>query len=340
VRTLRLIAVNTAVVIALLECVARVAEWVHPQTEDLEFGYAPYRMLKMTKAPWPLNRDGFRAAEWPAYHGDFIVEFLGGSVCLGVGTNVGATVPERLEAALHEAGMTRARVVNLCQGGATSAQELAIFLQYGLPLHPQAVISFDGANDLLHPRPVGDDNAPNLPYLDSALRARFERPLAGDVAAHLAMFRVAARLVPNPGGGGPAVPADAIIDSYEHALDATRALTESAGAMHAIVLQSTLHFDKSWSDEERAMWRARRPRDGEAASARARELFIVARAALGGRGAYDLTGAFADVAGTVYSDSVHFTGELGYRRLFEELTRQGLVEKIAARYREWAGARG
>jgi len=340
VRALRLIVLNTALLLALVESVARLAEWLHPAVEEIEFGYAPYRMLKMTKAPWPLNRDGFRAREWTSYRGEFVIEFLGGSVCLGVGTNPGATVPERLEAALHARGMTRTRVVNLCQGGATSAQELAIFLQYGLPLQPQVVISFDGANDLLHPRPVGEDGAANLPYLDAAMRARFERNVAIDLAPHLALVRVAARLVPNAGEGGQAVAADEIVGSYLRTLDATRTLAQSAGAIHVTALQPTLHFEKSWSAEERAMWRTRRPRDGAAISQRARELFAAVRGALRDRGVFDLTEAFAGIETTVYSDSVHFTGELGNRRLLEELTRQGLVEQIAKRYREWPAGSG
>jgi hypothetical protein len=340
VRPLRLILLNTALLLVLLEGAARFAEWLRPQVDDVTFAYAPYRMLKMVKAPWPLNRDGFRARDWSSYRGEFLVEFLGGSVCLGVGTNPGPTVPERLEQALHNAGMSRARVVNLCQGGVTSAQELAIFLEYGLPLQPQVVVSFDGANDLLHPRPTGDDDAPNLPYLDAALRGRFERSAAGDLAAHLAMARVAARVLGKSEGAAlPGVAADQIIESYRYMLDATRALAEASGGIHCIALQPTLHFEKPWSAEERAMWNARRPHDGAAVSDRVRELYQEARRTLQGRELYDLTGVFADTPQPVYSDSVHFTGEIGYRRLFEELQRQGLVERIAKRYRDWSSSR-
>jgi len=69
------------------EAVARLAEWIHPAAEDLTFEYAPYRMLKMSHAPWQLNRDGFRARELETYRHSCLVEFLGGSVCLGVGTD-------------------------------------------------------------------------------------------------------------------------------------------------------------------------------------------------------------------------------------------------------------
>src|SRR5260370_24782958 len=190
-RAARLILLNTVLVFALAEGAARIAEWVHPERPDMTFGYAPYRMLRMTRAPWPLNREGFRARELESYRGRFLVEFLGGSVCVGVGTNPGAPLAERLEAELHRAGLARAAVLNLCQGGATSSQELAIFLEYGLPLAPRVVCSFGGANDLMHPRPVGEDDAANLPYHDAELRARFEGTLAGDLAPHLALLRVA-----------------------------------------------------------------------------------------------------------------------------------------------------
>ena len=123
-----LILVNTLLGLALAEGAARLAEWLHPSREQVAFEYAPYRMLRMSRAPWPLNRDGFRAQELETYRGKFLVEFLGGSVCLGVGTNPGRSVPERVEDALHAAGMPRAAVLDLCQGGAPSAQELAIFL--------------------------------------------------------------------------------------------------------------------------------------------------------------------------------------------------------------------
>src|SRR5579862_7429137 len=95
------------------EGIARLAEWIHPPGDDLTFEYAPYRMLKMSHAPWQLNRDGFRARELATYSHSFLVEFLGGSVCLGVGTNPGPPVPERIELALHQAGLARAQVLNL-----------------------------------------------------------------------------------------------------------------------------------------------------------------------------------------------------------------------------------
>ena len=334
---------NTLLLLVLIEAGAHIAERVHPETADLSFGYAPYRMLRMTSAPWPLNRDGFRAAEPETYRGKFLVEFLGGSVCLGVGTNPGPTVPERLEQLLHQAGMPEASVLNLCQGGATTGQELAILLQYGLPLEPQVVLSFNGANDLMHPAPVGDDDAPNLPYRNREMRSRFDG--GHGWIEHLAVFRVAARLAkrgsPAPFQTLAAVPPKEILASYLYSTDAARTLVQARKGSYAVILQPTLHYQKPWSDAETSMWRERRPRDGREMSAYTRDLYARAPQELArwskesGVPVYDLTQTFAATQETIYSDSVHFTGESGYRMLTEQLVKQGLLDQIAERYRTW-----
>jgi lysophospholipase L1-like esterase len=337
-----LVAFNTLLLLALCEGGARVAEWARPESDDLTFDYAPYRMLRMARGPWPLNREGFRARELESYRHSFLVVFLGGSVCLGVGTNPGPAVPERLEEALHRAGMNEAAVLNLCQGGAPSAQELAIFLEYGLPLGPQVVLSFNGANDLMHPRPVGEDSAANLPYRNSEIAARLDAQHG--FGPHLALMRVAGRIARRGGSArasGPAVPPEAILNSYLYSTEVVRTLTVSQGGLHAVLLQPTVHYQKPWSEEEAAMWRARRPVDGGEISRYVSGLFASAAGALRqwsaetGAPLFDLTPVFARTPETVYSDSVHFTGERGYRMIHEELVRQGLLEKIAARYQAW-----
>src|SRR5206468_1837985 len=93
VRNTSIVVFTTLALALLAEGGARIAEWLHPNHQALSFSYAPYRMLRMTKGPWALNRDGFRARELETYRDSFLVEFLGGSVCLGVGVNPGRTVP-------------------------------------------------------------------------------------------------------------------------------------------------------------------------------------------------------------------------------------------------------
>ena len=331
----------------LTEGGARLAEWIHPGGEDIVFDYAPYRMQRMVRAPWPLNREGFRAGALESYKGSFLVEFLGGSVCLGEGMNPGRPVPERLEEMLHAAGLAQARVLNLCQGGASSAQELAIFTQFGLPLEPQVVVSFDGANDLMHPRPIGDDEEANLPYRDAQMRAQFYGHHSW--VAHLALARVASRLaryapvtrvgrVTRAGGG---VAREEILGSYLYTLGLTRTLAESRGALYTVMLQPTLHFAKPWSPEETIMWTRLRPGNGEEISRRAAALYSAAIPALGlwARGGdtqvLDLTRVFENTPEMIYSDSVHFSGERGYAMLSAEIQKQGLFREITRRYQEW-----
>jgi hypothetical protein len=341
-----LIILNTLLLLALAEGAARLAEWVHPGGDQVAFAYSPYRMLKMQRAPWPLNRDGFRAQELDSYRGSFLVEFVGGSVCLGVGEDPGATVPERLEHALHALGLRRARVLNLCQGGATSAQELSILIEYGLHLHPQAVLSFDGANDVLHPRPAGVDDAANLPYDNAQLEARVN---GRDGLSHLALARVALRLesrfrAPGVASQAPvagSVPITAIIDSYLYHLSQARTLTEAEHGLYAVLLQPTLHLDKPWSPEESRMWRVARPSDAGLLTQLIHDRYAQARdastqwARSSGVTFYDLTRAFRDAPEAVYSDSVHFRGPRGYEMLFAELERQGLLTRLRQRYQDW-----
>ena len=329
--------------VGLVEGGARLAEWLHPPVQELTFRYAPYRMLRMAEAPWPLNQDGFRARELKSYEGTFLIEFLGGSVCLGVGTSPGKTVPERLEEWLQQAGLRQAAVLNLCQGGASSAQELAIFTEYGLPLHPAVVLSFNGANDLLHPQPVGDDLAPNLPYRNAQLETRVNGE--GEWLGHWAAARVAARLAGHSGAQMrlPVAPVSeqAIVDSYLYSVELTRTLAASEAALYGVILQPTLHLSKPWSPQERAMWQARRPKDGAEISRLSAERYQAARTALAGWAdkrqvaVYDLSQVFAYTSETIYSDSVHFAGPRGYQALFAELESKGLLERIALRYRRW-----
>jgi len=333
------IVVNTLMLLLAAEGAARVAEWLRPQDASLAFEYAPYRMLKMSKAPWTLNRDGFRARELDTYRGGFLIEFLGGSVCLGVGTDPGPTVPERVQTALHQAGLERAEVLNLCQGGATSSQELAIFLQYGLPLRPRAVLSFDGANDVMHPRPIGEDDAANLPYRDASLRARVD---GNGVWQHVALARVAGRLALRLRGDSPPVGAPVaeseITRSYLYSLSLVRTLTQAQGGDYALLFQPTLHGDKPWSEQESAMWSRHWGKNGPGLSKTIAGRYSATRdaaAAWAGDGFYDLTRVFAHTPEPVYSDSVHFSGSRGYAMLFDELEQQGLLQHIEARYREW-----
>jgi hypothetical protein len=336
----------TLALFAAAELGARALEWWRPADRELRFGYAPYRMMKMVEAPFALNSDGFRAAELSTYRREdrFKVVFLGASVCLGVGYDTGPTLAELLESALHVRGLTRLSVINLCQGGATARQELDILLDYGLPLKPQAVISFNGANDLMHAAPLGPDAAPNLPYRDREMRALW--PGGHSILAHLALVRGMGRLARRrePALASETVPTSVILQSYFSALEVTRGLAERARAQYAVILQPTVHFQKPWSSEEQTSWRERYPQTGERVSGIARLRYQetaaeAARwAARTGAALFDLSDAFARVHETIYSDSVHFRGPRGNQILAGELERRGLFDQLAEQYRAWESA--
>ena len=82
------------------------------------------------------------------------------------------------------------------------------------------------------------------------------------------------------------------------------------------------------------MWRGRRPKDREAMSRGVRDLYAGAAAELPLWAAarnlmlVDLTHTFERTPETVYSDSVHFTGERGYAMVFEEIERRELLARI------------
>ena len=200
----------------------------------------------------------------------------------------------------------------------------------------------DGANDVLHPSPVGDDSEANLPYRNAQIEARVD---GRDGLSHLALARVAARIAqrfrePGPAQGVP-VEESAVLDSYLYHLAAVRTLTEANHGLYAIAFQPTLHYSKPWSVEETAMWKKRRPGDARQLTNVIRERYGHAQEAVtewaeaGGVALYDLSSAFENTSATVYSDSVHFHGPLGYETLFSELARHGLIDRICERYRDW-----
>jgi hypothetical protein len=224
---------------------------------------------------------------------------------------------------------------------------LAIFLEYGLPLRPQVVISFNGANDLFHPQPLGDDPGANLPYHDREMRALF----AGmhSWSEHLGIKRVSDRLYRRLNEGSEAmyskprgmVAPGTILESYFYTTEVIRALTEEQHGLYGLILQPALHYAKPWSSEEAAMWKQRRPHDAQSATDYAHGLYAQARTAAAvwsaksGAPLFDLTEAFAETPGTIYSDSVHFKGETGFRILEQELERRGLIQAIRERYKAW-----
>lgn len=177
-KTTAIIILNLVFLLLIMETLAALYEYRKPSSANqtpIGFDYAPYRMMKTNVAPWPLNEEGFRAKPLSLYARSsdrrFQIVFLGGSVCAGYVDKIGDTLPDLLESELRKRGLDKVDVINLCQGGAVSAQELAIFIQYGLSLKPEIVVSFNGANDIFHVRPLGPNEQENLPYMNKEMRA-------------------------------------------------------------------------------------------------------------------------------------------------------------------------
>ena len=347
------IVLDFLVLFTVLNIGAFVIEKVHPEKGVvLDFDYAPYRMMKQVHGPWPLNDDGFRApplAQLEAHSGDFFnIVFIGGSVCLGAGGENGAPLPQLVEEMLRKKGMGKIRVINLCQGGTVTAQEFAIFLQYGLPLEPALLVSFNGSNDLFHPAPIGFDEKPNLPYLDDEMRALWTqgRLGAGLTSAlrslpisHL-LRRVNKHFRMHP-ASGPGVSVEEAVGSYVFGLDLTARLARSYKIPYAVFLQPTLYVAKKIHHEE--LERISDPfQDPKRVSERANQLYALARKQLttwsgkSGVRLFDLTQTYRDTAEPLYSDSVHFGSALGYQLLLANLGEQGFVSYVEGLYGRWA----
>jgi len=329
-----------------------------PNAPLLKFDYAPYRMMKTVQAPWPINEAGFRAKPLQSYLArpdeSFRIVFLGGSVCAGYGGDTGPVLPDLLQERLHELGLAGTEVINLAQGGAVSAQELAILIQYGLKLQPEIVISFNGVNDLGHPSPIGSDEEPNLPYFDARMRemwqdakrpsfwsAFYTRTSTGQMPARI--YHKLLRAGFFGGSKKKVVPVDGVVASYVRTMDLTRRLTAAYGIKHVVVLQPVALVKKPMSPEE---LRYVREFDLLNFQERFQALYQKSAEALHSlspdgefRTFYDLAGAFRDEERTVYLDGTHFVNRIGYPRLLEVLEEQGLIEQISREYRRWAEGR-
>lgn len=329
----------------------------HPDAPLLKFDYAPYRMMKTIQAPWPINEEGFRAKPLRSYLArpdeSFRIVFLGGSVCVGYGGDTGPVLSDLLEERLRELGKTQVEVVNLGQGGAVSAQELAILIQYGLKLQPKIVLSFNGVNDLGHPSPIGLDEEPNLPYFDARMRemwrdtkrsfwsALYTRTSSGQMPT-----RIYHKLRRAGFFGGikiKEVPVESVVASYVGMMDLTRRLAAAYDIRHAVVLQPVALVDKPMSDQElRYAEKAGLLSFRERFQALYRQTAEALHAASSGgdfRSFYNLVGAFREEKRTVYLDGAHFVNRIGYPRLLEVLEEQGLIEQIAREYRSWEEGR-
>jgi hypothetical protein len=173
-RTAALAVVSTALGFVLLELLSR---WLLPAASPLEklypagtarapqpytmFGGLPHGRLAIPPGtPERLNGRGYRGAE-PAPvkpDGEIRVFVVGGSTVF----EGDPSLPELLEARLHEAGLTGVRCFNYGVLSSVSGQELARIVFEISDLEPDLVVLFNGANDLTSP--VQYDPRPGYPF--------------------------------------------------------------------------------------------------------------------------------------------------------------------------------
>ena len=335
-----IICTNFIVLLVLFEGVSFLAlkvRYGRNQAQLLEFDYAPYRMMKVKAAPWPLNPEGFRAKPLNHYLNSsrkrFRIVFLGGSVCAGYGGNNGPPLPNLLQKRLYKLGIANVEIINLGQAGAVSAQELAILIQYGLKLKPQFVVSFNGLNDLFHPRPLGPDEAPNLPYENHLLRDLWK----GSWYNRTSLWRLLASKPPAPQINE--VPVESIVSSYVQTMDLTHKLTKAYGITHAVLLQPSSWLNKPLSPKERhfieTRYKPRHMKRGALLFQKAIHAFNDWSRQDDSRHFFDLTSAFAHEEKLIYEDTNHFANRSGYPRLLEMLENKGFIDQILNEYSAW-----
>jgi hypothetical protein len=355
-----IILTNTLILLMFTECSSFLIlhfKYAPPKKRPsplLEFEYAPYRMMKTKVAGWPINKDGFRAKPLEYYHQKsqqtFRIVFLGGSVAIGYGKNNGDPLSDLLQKRLLELGLSQVEVINLGQGGAVSAQELAILLQYGLPLRPQIVVSFNGVNDFMFPYPIGSHESPNLPYQNK----RFQALWADDIdskSMREILFRktstgrllqiIKQKFQPQPSSTysiKKEVPIGEVVNSYIDTMDIINHLTKPHGITHMVMLQPTSLVNKPLSSAEREFLEQEytlKQRQRTQILFQKSAALLKEQALHGGSRFYDLTDAFSNEPQTIYMDSCHFSNIKGYPRLLEVLEQKGFIAEIRDAYNAW-----
>jgi lysophospholipase L1-like esterase len=173
-RTAALAVVSAAVGFVILEMLSR---WLLPAASPLEklypagtvrapqpytmFGGVPHgRLAYPPGTPERLNSRGHRGAEPAAVKpaGEIRVFVVGGSTVF----EGDPSLPELLEARLHEEGLTGVRCFNYGVISSVSGQEVALIVFEIADLEPDLVVMFNGGNDLTSP--VQYDPRPGYPF--------------------------------------------------------------------------------------------------------------------------------------------------------------------------------
>jgi hypothetical protein len=304
----RLVAINLLVFAALLVAIEIAARVAIRLTRGSATAGLQERTLNLDYEPFVMYGPGWDGRLAAVPHDDRpTVMLVGGSTGEGF-------PPPVLEAALARRFGTPVRVVNAAYGGYEARQEVVVASLWAPSLHPAAIISLDGQNDLEHRLRVA---APGAFFLNASYRTYLTRPFAAPFAWALSQsqaYNALVRLQARRRVGDTNAYADAI-PIYAAALHSINVLARGLGAARLMVLQPFVAFKHPQAPEERAFtaYAYREPV--------MRSLYDRAAAALADLSHRDGV-AFLDArplydghAAPLFTDDVHFRSVEGYEIL-------------------------
>jgi hypothetical protein len=304
----RLIVINLAVLALLLAAVEIAARVVVSIGRGSATAGLQERTLNLDYEPFVMFGPGWDA-RFAAVPRDGLpaVLLIGGSTAEGL-------APEILEQALRRRFRTPVRVVNAAFGGYEARQEVVVASMWGPSLHPVAIVSLDGQNDLEHRLRVP---APGRFFLDGSYRTYLTHPMTAPFAWLLSQsqaYNGIVRLQARRNVGDWTKYADAI-PVYASALHAINVVARGVGSTRLMVLQPFASFKEPLAPEERA-FTAYAYRDTAM-----RALYDHAATALAGLAREDGVGfldarpIYRGVPDPLFTDDVHFRGPRGYEIL-------------------------
>lgn len=212
-------------------------------------------------------------------------------------------------------------VINGADGGYIARQEVIVASIWGVKLHPDIIITLDGANDLLHR--IRMDKAGSF-YLDKAYALALKHPFLSPFAESVRYSQLLQGLQ-RLGERKFIKPAHYYLDAvdvYTGAEHSINILAKGMAAKRLMVLQPFMSFKQPLSSQERN-FTAYQYRDAvmktlyEAADAQLKTLAKVDEVAY-----FDARYIFANNNETIFSDDVHFINNKGYQILASHIAEQ------------------
>lgn len=304
----RLVAINLVVLLGLfvaVELAARTFVWAvrGSATSGLQ-----ERTLNLEYEPFVMYGPGWdaRLAAVPR-DGLPTVLLVGGSTAEGF-------APEILEAALTRRFERPVRVVNAAFGGYEARQEVIVASMWGPSLHPVAIVSLDGQNDLEHRLRVA---APGRFFLDGSYRTYLTHPVVAPLAwlltesqAYNGLIRLQARR--RLGDWTRYEDAIPVFAAAQHSINV---VARGLGATRLMVLQPFMSFKEPLAPEERA-FTAYAYRDGVMRALYDRTAAVLAELAREDHvSLLDARPIYNGVSAPLFTDDVHFRSAQGYEIL-------------------------